>query len=116
MDRFKYRIWHKEFKQFLGIEEWSVFGDGSVNFLDFRDGGFVPAKSNDDVVIEQCTGMRDINGKLIYEGDIVKRFNTEYVYTVKYDEEKLTFVGRDNDGDFIRLCNFKFEIIGMESR
>lgn len=67
-DRFKFRAWDNEKKQF--ISKLVVFSTGEPAEYDC---GFIDIFPDDTVILEQCTGIRDKNRALIFEGDIVKR-------------------------------------------
>lgn len=56
MDRFKFRIWNKNNKQY------STIGLGTALTVN---------NISEDFIIQQCLGVKDKNNRLIYEGDIV---------------------------------------------
>lgn len=88
MRKFKFRVWSDKLKKF-DYSNLLISLDGKL-FTASRENQF----TNDvsifnigslkeyvgDCFIQQFTGLKDIKGKEIYEGDIVKLDNSPYVY------------------------------------
>ena len=75
-DRFKFRIWHVPLEK-MHYNDFIVTATGYMAKIYQQDDYMMKFNQEDlefdkQCILMQCTGLKDKNGKLIYEGDILK--------------------------------------------
>lgn len=69
MRELKFRVWDKRFKQFIDDKNYE---SDEIIFAWTPFGILSPKDYQNDIEIQQFTGLKDKNNKDIYEGDIIK--------------------------------------------
>ena len=116
MREIKFKAWDKARKRWTNYS----IADDLLRFYDKHTGCWKTDKEGERFVLSQYTGLKDKNGKEIYEGDVVKAISfARWIGVVKYSDKNQAFIFDDLDkkyrGDsivFMSQFDEGFKILG----
>lgn len=96
-DRFRFRVWDNENNEYLDeAYPSSIYSDGSLYAFEEKYDANSEMVAlfeipNNSLIVEQCTGWKDKNGRLIFEGDVVFCESGKAKGVIKFEKGSFVF-------------------------